>query len=80
MSWETEVEIVFKNPNTGEEKTLGASLKELLERSVDDFYEALDDTEPCTSASCNNESQNFCDCGSYFEDFEIVDIRISNDR
>jgi len=70
-----EVNIVFKNTD-GDIKEITVTVEQLLEENSDQFYEWLDDTAPCTSASCNNESNNFCDCGSSFEDYEIVGIRI----
>jgi hypothetical protein len=73
MNLENEVKIVFKN-DEGKTKEITVTVKQLLENTTDDFYEWLDDTEPCTSASCNNESQNFCDCGSSFEDYEISEV------
>ena len=76
MKLEDNVTIVFKNTE-GKEAKITITVKDLLENTSDDFYEWLDDSEPCTSASCNNESQNFCDCGSEFEDYEICELLIS---
>lgn len=67
------VKITFKN-DEGKTAHIDISVEQLLNNTLDDFYEWLDDSEPCTSASCNNESQNFCDCGSQFEDYEFYDI------
>lgn len=67
------VELVFFNPD-GDHKSIGMTVREMLENTIDDFYEWLDDSEPCTSASCNNESQNFCDCGSSFEEYELLEV------
>lgn len=75
MNLENEIKIVFKN-NEGNKKEIIITVKQLLENTTDDFYKLLDDSEPCTSASCNNESQNFCDCGSSFEDYEICELLI----
>ena len=75
MNLENEVKIVFRN-DEGKTKEIMVTVRQLLENTTDDFYEWLDDTEPCTSASCNNESQNFCDCGSSFEDYEISSIEL----
>lgn len=69
------VRIIFKN-DTGDIKHISISMEQLLEYTSNDFYEWLDNTSPCTSSSCNNESQNFCDCGGNFEDYEIVDVEI----
>lgn len=66
-----DVTVVFTNKQ-GEEKKLITSYKLLIENTTDDFYDML---EPeCTSSSCNNESQNFCDCGNIYEDFEIKSV------
>lgn len=75
MKLEDYVKIVFKNTE-GKKAEITVTVKQLLENTSDDFYEWLDDSEPCTSASCNNESQNFCDCGSSFEDYEICEIQL----
>ena len=45
--------------------------------SLEQIYEMLEETIPCNNSSCNNESQNFCDCGSNFEDYEIVEVMVS---
>lgn len=74
MDLEDEVQIIFKN-DKGEQKEITVSVNQLLLQTTDDFYEWLDDTEPCISASCNNESQNFCDCGSVYEDYTIIGIK-----
>lgn len=76
MKLEDNVIIVFKNTE-GEKANITITVKQLLENTSDDFHEWLDDSEPCTSASCNNESQNFCDCGSSFEDYEICEVQIT---
>lgn len=76
MKLEDNVIIVFKNTE-GEKANITITVKQLLENTCDDFYEWLDDSEPCTSASCNNESQNFCDCGSSFEDYEICEVQLT---
>jgi len=75
MKLEDYVKIVFKNTE-GEKADITVTVKQLLENTSDDFYEWLDDSEPCTAASCNNESQNFCDCGSSYEDYEICEIQL----
>jgi len=72
-SVKTDVEIIFKS-RTGEQARIETDLKSLLYSSEEDFFDALE--QPCTSASCNNESQNFCDCGSNYDDYEITDIRL----
>ena len=73
MSLKREVKILFKN-NEGNTAEITITLETLLDKTSDDFFEILEDTIPCTSASCNNESQNFCDCGGNFEDYEIYDV------
>ena len=71
MKLKTKVTLIFKNKE-GEKLELQTTVKDMLERTLDDFYE---DLEPeCTSASCNNESQNFCDCGAVYEDYEIDEV------
>ena len=50
------------------------TLKQLVELDEEGIYELLDNSESCTNSGCNNESQNFCDCGSSFEDYEISEI------
>ena len=67
------VKVKFVNKEM-EQASITITVKQLVENTVDDFYEWLDESEQCTSASCNNESQNFCDCGSDFEDYEFCGI------
>lgn len=76
MKLDDEVKIIFKN-DEGKTAEITITVNQLLDKTRDDFHEMLDDSEPCTSASCNNESQNFCDCGSSFEDYEIVEVLVS---
>lgn len=75
MSLENEVKIVFKNDEI-KIKDITVTVKQLLENTTEYFYELLNNTEPCTSASCNNESQNFCDCGSSFDDYIISELLV----
>ena len=75
MNLEGEVKIIFKNTE-GDTKNIIVTVQQLLENTSDDFYEWLDDSEPCTSSGCNNESQNFCDCGSQFEDYTVCGIEL----
>lgn len=71
MKLEAKVALVFKNKE-GKKLELQTTVKDMLERTLEDFYE---DLEPeCTSASCNNESQNFCDCGDVYEDYEVDEV------
>lgn len=67
------VKIIFKNDN-GEKAELEITVKQLLDKTTDDILDLLCDSDTCTSASCNNESQNFCDCGSIYEDYKIVEV------
>jgi hypothetical protein len=68
------VKIVFKHDTDDTTAEITITAKQLLENTTDDFYEMLDDTQPCMSATCNSESQNFCDCDSGYEDYTIVEI------
>jgi len=77
MKLEEQVKIVFKN-DEGKTIEMEITVKQLLENTSDDFYEWLDDSENCTSSSCNNESQNFCDCGSQFEDYKVFEVLFNN--
>lgn len=71
MKLKAKVTLIFKNKE-GDKKELILTVKDMLERTLEDFYE---DLEPeCTSVSCNNESQNFCDCGAVYEDYEIDEV------
>ena len=74
MKLDSNITLVFKNKE-GNFKELTVTVKDLLERTLDDFYEDLEDE--CTSSGCNNESQNFCDCGASYEDYEIYEVRQS---
>lgn len=69
---EQTVKILFKD-DKGNSAQIEITAKQLIEKCDYDFYEMLCDS-PCTSASCNNENQNFCDCGSEYEDYEICGI------
>ena len=49
------------------------TLEEVLKCT--DVYDILDHLKPpCNQSSCNNESQNFCDCGGMFDDYEYSKI------
>lgn len=67
------VKIVFKNTD-GKTENVNLTVQELLDKTTEDFYEMLDEKYPCNSSGCNNESQNFCDCGSSFDDYEISEV------
>lgn len=69
-----DVKIVFKN-SEGRTAEIKITLDQLIDKTREDFYEMLEG--PCTCSSCNNESQNFCDCGSIYEDYEIVEVVIN---
>lgn len=75
MKLTEEVKIIFKNTE-GQKKEITITVDKLLESTKDDLYEMLEETRPCTSASCNNESQNFCDCGGVFEDYVIDEVLV----
>lgn len=77
MKLTDEIKIIFKNKE-GKVEEITITVDVLLDSTKDDLYEMLDDKYPCTSSGCNNESQNFCDCGSSFEDYEISGITIIN--
>ena len=72
MKLDDKVKLLFKNGYHFAE--LEITVEDLLEKTTEDFYEMLEENNPCTSASCNNESQNFCDCGSVYDDYEIVEV------
>jgi len=67
------VEIIFKDKK-GNTERLSITLDDLIDNTREDLYDMVDRKTPCTSSSCNNESQNFCDCGSIYDDFEIIEI------
>ncbi len=70
-----EFEIVFKDPNSENVKSVFCEIDDLLNKTLDDFFEELDD-EPCNSSGCNNESFSGCDCGSPYEDYEFLNINL----
>jgi len=76
MKLDDEVKIIFKNDEC-KIAEITITVNQLLDKTRDDLYEMLEDTIPCTCSSCNNESQNFCDCGGNFEDYEIVEMLAS---
>lgn len=63
--------LILKNDND-DIKEISLAMVLLIDNSLETLIENSE-TE-CNSSSCNNESQNFCDCGSDYEDFEIYDI------
>ena len=69
---EDKVTLLFKNGYNFAE--LEITVEQLINKTAEDFYEMLEEGHPCTSASCNNESQNFCDCGSVYDDYDIVEV------
>lgn len=73
MELKDKIKLVFKNTE-GEKVDLEITVKEILEKTLDDFYEDLESSENCNSSSCNNESQNFCDCGGQYEDYEFFEL------
>ena len=75
MKLDEEITLLFKNKE-GKKLELQLSVKDMLERTLEDFYEDLE--YGCTSSSCHNESQNFCDCPPQYEDYVIDGIIINN--
>lgn len=67
------VTIIFKN-SEGDIKEIDIVVKQLLDNTTEDFYDMLENQESCMSSSCNNESQNFCDCSPLYEDYKINEI------
>lgn len=54
------------------------SIIDLLDIDVSDVFCSA---EPeCTSSSCNNESQNFCDCGGIYDDCKIVSAHFTQPK
>jgi hypothetical protein len=76
MKLTDKVKIVFKNPDNLT-KELAITVNQLLDYSKDDLYDILEESEPCNSSSCNNESQSFCDCVTLFEDYEIFEVLVN---
>jgi hypothetical protein len=66
------VEIVFKKDYNFQ--TIRITVEDLLLKTEEDLFEILESTIQCTSSSCNNESQNFCDCPPLFEDYKIIQV------
>jgi hypothetical protein len=66
-----EIKFVFVIENEGEKHfSAPYTVEDLLETTEEDILMAM---EPdCESSGCNNESQNFCDCGGVFENAKIV--------
>jgi hypothetical protein len=75
MKLTDEIKIIFKNPE-GKKEELNITIDKLLESTKEDLYDMLEETIPCQSSSCNNESQNFCDCGPLFEDYTIDEVLV----
>lgn len=71
MKLSSDVRLIFSDKE-GNKKELTITVMDMLERSLCDFYEDLE--EQCTSSGCNNESQNFCDCDAAYGDYEIIEI------
>lgn len=69
------ITVIFRNEQ-GDEMTLEITADELLDCTRDDLYDRLEGEMPCTSSGCNNESQNFCDCGLEYEDFTITALKL----
>lgn len=70
------VTLVFGNKE-GHTVSVETTIMGMLQNTIEDFFEYL---EPeCTSASCNNESQNFCDCEGSYDDYEIKEVLLKQD-
>ena len=76
MKLTEEVKIIFKN-SEGQKEEMTITVDKLLESTKDDLYEMLEDTRPCTTTSCNNESQNVTDCGGGSEHFVIDKVLVA---
>ena len=76
MKIESEVTLVFKNKE-GDKREIKTTFKEMLVNDIGDYYDELE--VECTNSGCNNETQNFCDCGPEFEDYEASDININTE-
>lgn len=74
IKMEDDVVVVFKNKE-GETVELSTTARFIIENTSEDLYDMLEKTKHCTSSSCNNESQNFCDCGPNFDEYEINEIK-----
>jgi len=75
MKLDTKVTLIFKNKE-GDKQELTITVKQMLEKTVDDFHEYLEDE--CSSGSCYTETQNFCDCGGLYGDYEIDEVVFYN--
>ena len=58
------------------------NLLKLLTYHSEEIFEKLEDTGNYggCDGNCTNESQNFCDCASVFEDAEIVGIKLESEE
>jgi hypothetical protein len=73
MKPESLVKIIFTSPQ-GLKREITITLKDLLDKTTEDLYDILEGMAVCKNSGCNNESQNFCDCDSEFQDYEISDV------
>jgi hypothetical protein len=73
MKLDETITLVFKNPK-GDKKKINVTIRELLNSSNDDLHDLLESLYPCQSSSCNNESNNFCDCEPIFDDYKIEEV------
>lgn len=71
MKLKTKITLILTDKE-GNKAKIETTFKELLNTSEEEYFENLD--EQCTSSGCNNESQNFCDCGGMYEDYEITEV------
>lgn len=71
MKLDDKVTLVFKDDKGGI-KEIVLTVRDAMEKSLDEIYDYLE--SECTSSSCNNESQNFCDCGSIYDDYYLIEV------
>ena len=68
-----EIKFKFIVNNEGHRYITGSyTIEQLLERCATNEDILMDLEDECTSSSCNNESQNFCDCGGEFSNAVII--------
>jgi hypothetical protein len=76
MDLNSDITLIFKDKE-GNKKELTITVMNMLQTTLEDLHERLEDD--CSSSGCNNESQNFCDCGQSYEDYELDDIILEPD-
>lgn len=68
------VEVLFADENDNKQSIV-LTVSELLDKTSDDLYDMLFELDSCNSSGCYNENQNFCDCGSIYDDYTITGIK-----